>query len=115
MSTIEKKEAEFCQQCPNHCQVSALKCGRGRKFFGISTEGEHHGNRQEHNKEKRKVDSDSLYGLMRGCGHFLHHSSMTNEKDAISMEEQLFSCLNGNEQKLLKELLTKLQKNWNNM
>ena len=29
---------EFCDQCDNHCPKDALRCGRGRRRFGLEPE-----------------------------------------------------------------------------
>lgn len=43
-----------CTQCPNQCPETALKCGRGRKLFGVQSddakEGEGRGE-QEHGQD----------------------------------------------------------------
>ena len=36
---MEEKELKYCNQCPNHCPETALKCGRGKEFFSQMQEG----------------------------------------------------------------------------
>ena len=89
---IEKITAE-CPQCENHCPADALKCGRGRKYFGAEDAG-------------HMPDPDSLLGLMRQCGHILHHSSSQKE------EQELFKMLDESERSTLQALLQKVRRGW---
>lgn len=43
---------QFCEQCENHCPVDSLKCGRGRRFFGLEPQGDgEHEHRRRHDGE----------------------------------------------------------------
>ena len=53
--TSENKEV--CTQCPNHCPISDLKCGRGRR--AMLGEGQEHGEMREHG-EGSESPSDAL-------------------------------------------------------
>lgn len=92
MSNIQNNTQ--CPQCENHCPVDALKCGKGREFFGIEK------------SERNMPDPDSLLGLMRQCGHILHHSGGQKE------EQELFSMLDEHEKSTLQVLLQKVHKGW---
>lgn len=48
---------------------------------------------------------NTLYGLMRRCGHKLHHGEVK--------KEEAFNGLSAEEQEQLKTLLTKLLASWN--
>ena len=97
-----------CPQCPKHCPVEALSCGRGRAYFGQSIEAQpqevhddhHHGEHGHHGKP----NLDSLEGLLRFFGHALHHGSV---------EDDAFTALSMDEQEQLKGLLKKLADSWN--
>lgn len=126
---------EYCSQCPNHCPADDLKCGRGRNYFAqmqglepeehpghehgheYKHEGAHgHGQRHGHGAgqgKERFPDKNSLYGLLRGCGHYLHH----NCGGDMGEEEiqALFGVLSENEQAELKELLGKLLAGWESL
>lgn len=85
-----------CTICSNNCPKEALKCGRGKRFFSeiaieekAYSDNEHQKHRGSHPHEHRgshlheygghqHYDSDNLYDLMRGCGHFLHHKKGPN-------------------------------------
>lgn len=115
MSAENKKT---CNQCNNQCPVDALKCGRGKAFFGEEGEmakghgREGHG-REGHGREGHgggaSFASDSLYGLMRGCGHYLHHNQGNN---GGTDESELFRVLDEAEKKELKRLLAKVLDSW---
>ena len=68
-----------CDQCENACPVGALKCGRGRRRFGLEAETKH----------KHGMPDDPI-GLLRQCGHILHHGGLDSETalSALSQEEQ---------------------------
>lgn len=97
--TTENKE--YCNQCPNHCPITDLKCPRGRRalqgeegsesghrehdeYKGHRGHGDHgeHGGRRGHGEHRghggphphgMAFDEDNLESLMRACGHFLYH------------------------------------------
>lgn len=82
-----------CTQCGNNCPIDALKCGKGRRFFGLE------------DKEHASFDPDSLAGLLKKCGHALHHSGGMEEKE-------LFQDLTAEECSTLRELLQKVTASW---
>lgn len=84
---------QHCTQCDNNCPIDALKCGRGRRFFGI----------------EEKIDTNSLTGLMKKCGHALHHSGGAMD------EAKLFQALSEEEQNTLKTLLQKVSASWDEL
>ena len=43
---MKNDQVQTCPQCDNHCPVDALRCGKGRKFFGV--EGEDHDHAHDH-------------------------------------------------------------------
>ena len=105
-----------CPQCPKHCPVEALSCGRGRAYFGQSSENQQPEGHDEHSyggyEEGRhgehglhgKPNMDSLEGLLRFFGHALHHGGV---------EDNAFAALSADEQEQLKGLLKKLAESWN--
>lgn len=119
--TMENKKV--CTQCHNQCPVDALKCGRGKAFFGeegkMAADRGGEGNGREghggngHGKDGHgrgpSFNPDSLYGLMRGCGHYLHHSQGNGCPD----ESVLFGALDEQERDELKRLLAKVLNSWN--
>lgn len=101
--TTENKE--YCNQCPNHCPITDLKCPRGRRALqgeegnesGHRGHGRHGGHGGPH-PHGMAFDEDNLESLMRACGHFLYHRgqrgggqggilSILNKKDHISQKE----------------------------
>jgi len=107
-------ELTNCPQCPRHCPVDALSCGRGRAYFQ-GNENEQSGNMEAHERgahghgkhehERRgPLDKESLPGLMRICGHTLFHRS--------GDDVDLFAALSAQEQEQLKTLLKKLVASW---
>ena len=96
-----------CPQCPKHCPVDALSCGRGRAYFGQSVENQQQEGHDEHRRGEHdnhgKPNLDSLEGLLRFLGHSLHHGGV--EGDA-------FASLSADEQEQLKGLLKKLAESW---
>lgn len=46
----DENGVRHCTQCENHCPENALKCGRGRKLFGVTegAEGEEHRDHGDH-------------------------------------------------------------------
>lgn len=89
---MENEKITNCNQCPNQCPVEALQCGRGRHYF------------------EQMGKPDDLYGLMRACGHYLHHSSGNPQRE--EGRQQLFAALDEAEQETLKGLLKKLTESW---
>lgn len=133
---MENNKITNCNQCPNQCPADALKCGRGRHYFeqlenpeGFKMDekgehghgeghGENHGHRESHGHGENHGHghkeghgrSDDLYGLMRGCGHYLHHNSGGHQE--AGGENGLFAALDEGEQECLKGLLKKLLNSW---
>lgn len=93
-------EHRFCPGCENHCPLDALKCRKGRNFFGVKTDDEP---RREHVER----DEPSVVSLIRRCGKFLHHgiSPETNLSD-------LTNCLSLEETAALEDLLQKCLNTW---
>lgn len=88
-----ERNQEYCPQCPNHCHKSQLRCGRGRSYFGLEGDGQH---------ERKTLTG--VAGLLRQCGHLLHHNEeLTNEV--------LCEGLTQEEQKTLEGLLNKILSN----
>ena len=82
----------FCDQCDNRCPVDALKCGRGRRKFGMVQQ------------DKAPVDEPKPIQLLRQCGHVLHHGNINGQ--------DLLAVLNEEEQAQLQNLLTRLSEDW---
>lgn len=91
MST-ENNTTQKCPQCENQCPREALQCGKGRRYFGIEPE--------------EKTAPDSLLGLLRQCGHTLHHAGGGRE------ESELFQMLSEAERAELQSLLQKVMAGW---
>lgn len=85
-----------CNPLMRHFQVSKM-IGDERRFSLICDKKMcgHHGH---------GANPDTLYGVMRRCGHILHHGDMDKEK--------VFDGLTEDEQAQLKTLLTKLLDSW---
>lgn len=87
---------QYCTQCDNHCPEDALQCGKGRRYFGLEpAEHEGHGHGQ--------MPAGPI-GLLRQCGHMLHHGGAAGE--------DLLAALNEQEQQELERLLGKLLEDW---
>lgn len=119
--TIDNKE--YCNQCPNHCPITDLKCPRGRRALQGTEENENiysgHEGHRGHHPHGDAVDEDNLESLMRACGHFLYHKgqrgggqggilSLLNKTDQISQKElqDMLRIQPGS----LSEILMKLEK-----
>ena len=102
-------QEQTCPNCDRHCPVSALRCGRGREYFGIAEpQGNHesgHG-RAGHGHEHRHGRSDEdprAVQLLRECGRRLHHSTVDpadliaplNSRELAALERLLEKCLYG--------------------
>lgn len=59
--SMENGQIQICPQCENHCPVDALRCGKGRKYFGC---GHRHG---------PDLDRDDLAGKFERCGRLISH------------------------------------------
>lgn len=118
-----------CTQCPKHCPIDQMQCGRGQKMMAemsgqdkeerVRQEGHHgrgrrrddgagerHGHeghgrhqRREHGKDCGSYDPDSLQGLMRQCGHIIYHGSQQG-----SGQENILSILAKRESMSQREL-----------
>lgn len=106
---MSNMEITNCNQCPNQCPKDALKCGRGRRYFEQleNAAGDIGESKEGGGGHARPED---LYGLMRACGHYLHHSY--GERRGDDGDRQLFAALDEAEQNTLKELLKKLADSW---
>lgn len=81
---------QYCNQCENQCPADALRCNRGRAYFGM---------------EPAEVKMpEGPIGLLKRCGHLLHHGG-------VEMEGAL-SALTDREQEDLERLLTVLLDDW---
>lgn len=118
---MENEKITNCNQCPNHCPADALQCGKGRHYFeqlenpdAAAADGEEHrGHGEGHgHREGHHGKSDDLYGLMRACGHYLHHSHSGGKHQDGSERNHLFAALDETEQETLKGLLKKLTDSW---
>ena len=89
-------EKQHCNQCENQCPIDALKCGKGRRHFGLEP--------AEGGKPDREMPGGAL-GLLMQCGHFLHHGGA----DGADL-----SALNPAEQAELERLLAVLLTDWKN-
>lgn len=103
-----KNQTTTCPQCPNHCPSDALHCDRGRAFFAsekdpgtATTELGHHG--PSDHAPHSTPGKNTLEGLLRICGHTLHHQEISGN---------LFQALSAEEQDQLKALLAKLVDSW---
>ena len=90
-------EKQRCDQCENQCPIDALRCGKGRRHFGLDSADDSKG------KPSREMPSGPL-GLLMQCGHFLHHCG--------AGEEDLLAALSPQEQAELEQILTILLKDW---
>lgn len=105
---------QTCPNCDRHCPVENLRCGRGREYFGVSEPSddnrrEHRhpihegrsGYEHRHGHEQRENEPKAI-GLLRRCGHLLHHGmgdpsalvdSLT-DRELDTLERLLEKCLN---------------------
>ena len=81
---------QHCNQCGNHCPIDALRCNRGRAYFG-----------QEATDEKTPTGP---VGLLQKCGFILHHGNI-DPANALS-------ALTSQEQEELSRLLSALLADW---
>ena len=97
---MKSNQVQTCLQCDNHCPVDALKCGWGRKYFGVADGGSEHGQGGcGHGHPKA-----GLAGLLHQCGRFARHADME--------ETELFQALTDEEKATLQALLEKLTTDW---
>lgn len=81
---------QYCNQCENRCSVDALRCNRGRAYFG-----------QEMTEPEMPAGAA---GLLQKCGHVLHHGGIE--------PEGALSVLTAEEQAELERLLSILLSDW---
>lgn len=81
---------QHCNQCENHCPVDALRCNRGRVYFGQET-------------GKPQMPAGPL-GLLQKCGFVLHHGEIR--------QDEALSALTREEQAELERLLSVLLADW---
>lgn len=93
-------QTQTCPQCDNHCPMDALKCGRGRKYFGVTDGGSEYG----HGSCGHGHPKSGLARLLHQCGRFVRHSDME--------EAELFQTLTSEEKAALQALLEKLSADW---
>lgn len=128
---MNNTDGNYCTQCPEHCPVTDLKCGKGRSCFGQQrgTMGEKrdhkHDRRHEHNYDHRhgcgqtiSWEQDDLYNILRTCGHYLYHRfgkdmgqgrilAILSERESITQKElqEILRIQSGS----VTEILTKLE------
>jgi len=96
---MESSQVQTCPQCDDHCPVDALRCDKGREYFGVTDSPEHgHG----HGCGHRQLGG--LSGLLHQCGRFVRHAELG--------EDELFQALTGEEKAKLQALLEKLSTDW---
>jgi len=96
-------ENEICNQCDNHCPVTALKCNHGRMAFNqtnansdiVQKDDKHKKDHDEHHG----VKFEGILGQLQECGHAIHHGAV---------DEDSLSVLTAEEQTQLGTLLSKL-------
>ena len=124
MSDENKK---VCNQCPNHCPITDLKCSEGRMALKRESQGRteytekegrrgprgHHGERGHHKGRMHGghhgggrpcMDEDTLPGLMQACGHQIYHRGRRG-----GGQEGILSILAEKEQMSQKDLQEILQ------
>ena len=102
---VTNDQTQTCPQCDNHCPVDALRCGRGRKYFGVSDNSHEHDHGHDHGGCCGHGHPKSgLAGLLHQCGRFARHADME--------ETELFQALTDEEKAALQALLKKLVDNW---
>ena len=73
---------QFCEQCENHCPINALKCGRGRRFFGLEPqEGGEHEHRHRHDGESGRRNGHPHGHRHKPEDGHAHTSSEGSEKE----------------------------------
>lgn len=87
---------QFCPNCDKRCPVSALSCGRGRRYFGMAAE--------ERGGHPQREPETGAIGMLRQCGHILHHGQPE--------DVDLLSALSVGERAELERLLGKLLADW---
>lgn len=107
------EDLKNCPLCHNHCPIDSPKCSRGKELAeqiqaGAPVDLDAMMKQPEHGKDHRHghrgpKDYDSLEGLLRECGHVLHHGGG---------KDDLFAGLTAEEQAELKALLQKLIAGW---
>lgn len=119
----KETEVKNCTQCKNHCPIDQVQCPRGEEFAaflkkggnpeefvgsshhkgdGHGEKGHNHGGRTGHEGRggfKGGEKPEDLLGLMRACGHALHHGNAGDE---------FFDALSAEEKEQLKAILKKL-------
>lgn len=95
-------QVEQCTQCKNACPLDKVKCPAGEEFRDFVKKG---GNPDEFVGKKKHGHGgpggipDSVEGLLRACGHTLHHGN-----GAVDVCKNLTE----DEQEQLKALLKKV-------
>ena len=107
-------QTQTCPQCENHCPVDALRCGKGRKYFGVTDDAQERGHSREHDHgcgHSHEHDHGcghrqlgGLPGLLHQCGRFVRHAGLE--------EDELFQALTSEEKASLQALLEKLSADW---
>ncbi|MDO5546073.1 MAG: hypothetical protein Q4F81_09690 [Eubacteriales bacterium] len=87
-------EKQVCDQCENQCSIDELKCGKGRKHFGLEPD----------EGGKGHPMPEGPLGLLMQCGHVLHHGGASGEG--------LLRALSAEEQTELERLLGLLLEDW---
>lgn len=95
-----------CPGCSNHCEASNVQCGKGEAYFrGEDISSSHHGEKKGHphggkgeGHHGANFPAGSLADMVAKCAHQLFHGG----------NEAMFSVLSDDEQKYLKNLLSKI-------
>ena len=81
-----------CPCCGRHCPVEHLSCPKGRRYFG----------KEEPEGRRPEQPEDKLVGLLRICGHVLHHTEDggallqgLSPEERETLEKLLEKCLAG--------------------
>lgn len=95
-------QVKQCNQCKNACPLDKVKCPTGEEFRDFVNKG---GNPEEFVSEKKHGHGrpegmpDDVDGLLRACGHMLHHGGG---------DIDVCRNLTEDEQKQLKVILKKI-------
>lgn len=114
---------QTCPRCSNQCPQDDLKCPRGEAYFANQNsengaesrsfdghkKGDHHHGKPNHGHKHPGhhfdgMDQDSLSYLVCKTGHILGHMQGHGNLN----DDEIFGCLNTQEQQELKTLLEKV-------
>jgi hypothetical protein len=93
-------QVEVCPCCPNHCPKEQLRCPRGRNYFEGGADAAQSPHHHQGIQQNPNLSTEELViGLLRKCGHMLHHGA--------AQGTDLLSNLSDAEKEQLKALLEK--------